>query len=249
MRLTVLGCAGTHTAPGRMCSSYLVEHDGYRLLLDCGNGSLGNLLTVSDVAEVDALLISHLHPDHFADLYGIYYALRFHPSGPGQIPVYAPAGAEEFVTQLLPGESARTFGQRCPMTVVAPGQRLELGPLTVTLHRSFHPIETLASRVEAGGRVLAYSADSAPSADVVACAAGADLFMCDASWLETDRPFDDGVHCTGLDAGRMAAQAGAAQLLVTHVYPDHDPGLAVEEARSVFDGKVLAAKDLDVVEL
>lgn len=249
MKLTVLGCAGTHTAPGRMCSSYLVEHDGYRLVLDCGNGSLGNLLRVCDVAEVDALLISHLHPDHFADLYGIYYALRFHPSGPRMVPVYAPSGTKEFVSQLLPGESARTFGERCPISVVAPGQRLALGPLTVTLHRAFHPIETLASRVEAGGRVLAYSADTAPSSDIVDCANGADLFLCDTSWLETDRPFDDGVHCTGLGAGWMAAQAGAARLMLTHVFPDHDPELAVQEARSVYDGEVRAAADLDVVDL
>jgi len=232
-----------------MCSSYLVEHDGYRLVLDCGNGSLGNLLRVCDVADIDALLISHLHPDHFADLYGIYYALRFHPSGPRMVPVFAPSGTEKFVTQLLPGESARTFGQRCPITVVAAGQRLELGPLTVTLHRAFHPIETLASRVEVGGRVLAYSADTAPSPEIVACATGADLLLCDTSWLEADGPFDEGVHCTGVEAGRMAAQASAARLLVTHVFPDHDPALAVEEARSAYDGEVRAAADLDVVEL
>jgi len=133
--------------------------------------------------------------------------------------------------------------------VVAAGERLELGPLTVTLHRAFHPIETLASRVAAGGRVLAYSADTAPSPEIVGCATGADLLLCDTSWLEADGPFDEGVHCTGVEAGRMAAEAGAARLLVTHVFPDHDPALAVEEARSAYDGEVRAAADLDVVEL
>ncbi|MBA2529218.1 MAG: MBL fold metallo-hydrolase, partial [Euzebyales bacterium] len=154
MRLTVLGCAGTYPGRQRMCSSYLVEHAGYRLLLDCGNGSLANLQRCCDVGDIDAVLISHVHPDHFVDLYGLYYALRFHPDGPRSVPVYAPAGAREYVAQLL--DDAAQFASVCRFEVVAAGQELVLGPLAVSLFAAEHPVETLASRVTAGGTVLAY---------------------------------------------------------------------------------------------
>ncbi|MDP9405211.1 MAG: MBL fold metallo-hydrolase, partial [Actinomycetota bacterium] len=192
LALTVLGCSGTHPGPQRNCSSYLVEHDGYRLLVDCGNGSLGNLTRRCDVADVDALVVSHLHPDHFADLYGLYYALRFHANGPRPLPVYAPAGAPEFIGRLL--DDVDTFTATCRFTAARAGDVLELGPLSVTLFAAAHPVETLALRVEAAGAVLAYSADSAPTPALSDAARDADLFVCDATWLERQRPLASAVH-------------------------------------------------------
>jgi ribonuclease BN (tRNA processing enzyme) len=249
MRLTVLGSAGTHPAPDRLCSSYLVAHEGYHLLLDCGNGSLSNLQRVIDVAALDAVLISHLHPDHFADIYGLYYALRFHPQAPVQVPVYAPAGAHAFITQLLPGESAATFDRHLPISTAEPGDRLSLGPLQVTLFAASHPLETLAPRIEAGGRVLAYSGDSGLAPGLFDCARNADLFVCDASWLERDRPHPEGIHMTGAEAGRTAQEAGAARLLLTHIYPRNDPATVAAEAAEAYSGEILIAHDLDVIEL
>jgi ribonuclease BN (tRNA processing enzyme) len=242
MQLTVLGSAGTHTAPERMCSSYLVESAGYRLLLDCGNGSLANLQQRCDVADVDAIIISHLHPDHFADLYGLYYALRFHPQGPTSVPVYAPAGAWEFASQLL--DSADVFAQTCRFEVAKAGDRLDLGPFSVTLFASNHPVETLASRVEAGGRVLAYTGDSAPTDQLQHAARDADLFLCDSTWMERERPLPSGVHMTGHEAGVMAAAAGARKLVTTHVFPTNKPAEVAAEAAAAYDGEVVAAYDL-----
>lgn len=249
MRLTVLGSAGTHVGRGRMCTSHLVEHDGYRLLLDCGNGSLSNLAACVDVAEVDAVLLSHLHVDHFADIYSLHYALRFHSDGPRTVPLYAPAGAEELLGRLLLGESRETFAASCPVTEVSVGDALELGPLRVTLFAANHPIEVVAPRIEAGGAVLAYSGDSGACDDLVAAARDADLFVCDATWLERDGPHPENVHMTGRQAGEHAARAGARRLLVSHIFPALDPEDVAEEARAVFDGEVLAAHDLLRVEL
>ncbi|MDP8978583.1 MAG: MBL fold metallo-hydrolase [Actinomycetota bacterium] len=242
--LTVLGSAGTHPGPGRACSSYLVEADGYRLLLDCGNGSLANLQRVADVADVDALVLSHLHPDHFADVYGLYYARRFHPSGESPVDVYAPAGAEAFVGQLLPAESRESFARLCRFHTAAAGATLELGPLEVMLFPARHPVEALASRVRHGDRVLAYSGDSADTPELVDCARDADVFLCDATWLADHGPHPDGVHMTGREAGDLAARAGAARLLVTHVYPVLDPVEVADEAAGAFGGQVLVAEDL-----
>lgn len=248
-RVVVLGSAGTHVGPGRMCSSYLVEAAGYRLVLDCGNGSLSNLQLRCDVADVDAVLLSHLHPDHVADVYSLYYALRFHPGGPASVPVYAPAGAREHLARLLPAESVPTFAEHCRFEVAKAGDELELGPWRVTLHAAFHPVETLAPRLSYDGTVLAYSGDSAPTSALVECAAEADLFVCDSSWLERDGPHPGGVHMTGAQAGRTAEQAGAARLAVTHVLPTIDPAEVAAEARSAFAGEVLAAHDLREIRL
>lgn len=244
VRLTVLGSAGTHPGPGRACSSYLLTAGTTRVLLDCGNGSLANLQQVCDVADVDAVLLSHLHPDHFVDLYGLYYALRFHPTGQQQVRCLGPAGARERVGRLLSDEAASTFDLVCPFEEVAAGQRVIVGPITLELFPANHPVETLAVRATAGDAVVAYSADSHVSDDIVACARDADLFLCDASWLERQRPLPEGVHMTGAEAGATAAKAAVRRLVVTHVVSPTDPDETAAEAAGVHDGVVVPARDL-----
>jgi len=249
VRLTVLGSAGSHPGPGRACAGLLVEHADTRLMLDIGNGSLSNLQRVVDVSAVDALVVSHAHPDHFADVYGLYYALRFHPDGDQHLSVYAPAGFLELAGRLLDSESRISFADVLGVEDVAAGDRVVVGPLELVFGAARHPIEAVTTRVEAGGVTLVYTGDTAYSAAVVAAASGADLLVCDATWLERSGSHPEGVHCTGLDAGRIAAEAGVGRLMVTHVYPRLDPEQVAAEARSVFDGEVLAADDLMVVEL
>lgn len=242
LTLTVFGCSGTHVGPTRKCSSFLVESEGYRLVLDCGNGSLANLQQRIGIADVDAVLLSHMHADHFADLYGLYYARRFQPDGPLPLPVYAPAGAQAFIGQLLPGDEI--FPTVCDFRVAAAGDTLELGPLTVRLHKAYHPVETLASRIEVGGKVIAYSADSAPTPAMVDCARDADVFVCDATWLERHGPHPEGVHMTGAQAGAHAAEAECAALVLSHIFPANDPDEVAAEAAQAFDGEIIIADDL-----
>jgi ribonuclease BN (tRNA processing enzyme) len=225
-----------------MCSSYLLETADVRVLLDCGNGSLSNLQRLYDVAQVDAVLLSHQHPDHFVDLYSLYYALRFHRDGPRTVPVYAPAGTQAHLAQLLGDD--RDFAQTCRFSEVAAGQTFEVGPVRLSLFAAAHPIETLAVRAEAGGTVIAYSADSGPTPQVAACARDADLFICDASWLERDGPHPPALHMTGAQAGRHAAEAGVGRLLCSHLVPGVEPTLVVAEAAESFPGQVLPAVDL-----
>lgn len=242
MQLTVLGCSGTHPGPQRACSSYLVESTGYRLLLDCGNGSLSNLQRRCDIADIDAIVISHLHPDHFADLYGLHYALRFHSDGPRSVPVYAPQGSAGHIGRLL--DDTEAFRSTCRFTVASAGDVLELGPFRVTLHAANHPVETLAPRIEAGGRVIAYTGDSAPTDRLHEAARDADVLLADATWLEAQRPLPSDVHMTAHEAGAMAAAAAVRRLVTTHVYPGNDPVAAAAEAARAFDGDVTPAHDL-----
>lgn len=242
MRLVVLGSSGTHVGRDRRCSGYLVEHDGTRLVLDLGNGALGTLQQVCDVAAVDAVVLSHLHPDHVVDVYSLYYALRFHRDGQRSVPVLAPGGAREHLAQLLGDDSL--FGEVCRFRAVAPGDSAGVGGLRLTFSAAAHPVPALATRVEAAdGRVVAYTGDSGPTDALVACAADADLLVADASWLERDGPYPPDVHMTGAQAGRLAAVSGARRLLVTHVFPAIDPAEVAAEAAAVYDGEVLVAVD------
>lgn len=242
--LTVCGSAGTHPGPGRACSSYLVESDGTSLLLDAGNGSLPNLMQRCDVADLDAVVVSHLHPDHCADLYGLYYALRFHPTGQRAVDVHAPAGAGPHLAQILGDPSSPTFGEVLRFRDATAGDVLEVGPMTVRLFAAEHPLPTIASRVEVGGRVVAFTGDSAVTTRLVELAQGADVLLADATWQESARPLPDGIHMTGREAGRVAADAGVATLVLTHILPTNDPEVTAAEAAEVFDGEIVLATDL-----
>ncbi len=249
MRLTVLGSAGTHPGPGRACAGFLLEHEGTRLLLDVGNGSLCNLQRVVDVVDLDALVVSHAHPDHFADVYGLYYALRFSPNGDQHLPVYAPRGFLELAGRLLPEESRISFADVLGFEDVVAGDRVALGSVELAFGAANHPIEAVTTRIAAGGLAIVYTGDTAYSPAVVSSARGADLLVCDATWLERDGPHPEDVHCTGAAAGRIASEAGVGRLLVTHVYPRLDPEEVAAEARTTFDGEVLVAEDLAALEL
>lgn len=242
--LTIIGSAGSHASAERVCSSYLISHDGYNLVLDLGPGALHNLSKVIDVADLDAILISHLHPDHYLDLYGLQYALRFHPDQPGPVRVYGPAGMREKIAAILPDESMQKMGDLLHFHTVAAGQNVPMKKLDIQLFGMNHPVECLGSRTIAGNHVIAFTGDTAPTPAISQLADNADLFLCDATWSESRRPLPPDTHSTGLEAGRAAADAKVGHLILTHVSPYTDPAAVADEAATVFDGDITVATDL-----
>jgi ribonuclease BN (tRNA processing enzyme) len=217
MRLTVLGCAGSFPGPESACSAYLVEAQGFRLLIDFGSGSLSALQRYADLDSIDAIMLTHLHCDHMLDACTYVVVRRYAPDGPRPpVPVYAPLGAAERISAAYssenePVDDVYTFYGLQPGT-------FPIGPFTVTVDRVNHPIETYGVRVEQGGRVLAYSSDTAPCEALLRLAAGADLFLCEASYLDgMDNPPD--LHLTGGEAGEAATKADVGKLLLTHLVP------------------------------
>jgi len=237
VRLTVLGCAGTFPGPHSPCSGYLVEHDGFRLVVDLGAGVLGHLQRHAGLLDVDAVYISHLHADHCIDLVAYSYARRYHPDGlPPVLPVYGPAGLGKRICDAFeatpPGGLRDVFDFR----EVATGTR-EIGPFTVTTDRMNHPVECHGLRLEAGGRTLVYSGDTGRSDALVALATEADLLLVEASWPDSPgRP--SGIHLSGREAGEHATRAGACRVLLTHVVPWVDPQVVLAEARTSYAGPV-----------
>lgn len=241
MRLTVLGCAGSFPGPESACSAYLVEADGFRLLLDFGSGSMSALQRYAGIKAVDAIVLSHLHCDHMADAAVYVVVRRYAPDGPmPPLPVYAPAGAPERLAAAYshdegPLDDVYTFYG------LQPGS-FPIGPFTVTVDRVNHPVETYGVRLEHDGRVLAYSGDSAPCDALLRLAQGADLFLCEASYLDgVDNPPD--IHLTGREAGEIATKAGVRRLLLTHLVTAWgSEAETLESAVSSFQGPVEIAR-------
>lgn len=248
MRLTIVGCSGSIPGPDSPASCYLIEDQGFRLLLDLGSGSLGALQRHASPYEIDAVCLSHLHPDHCLDMTGYWVARTYSPGSPfPRIPVYGPPGTARRLARAQGVAAEEEMTGAFDFLDLAPGP-LDIGPFRLTLARVNHPVETFGFRVEAGGRALAYSADTGESAALVDLARGADLMLCEASF--TDGPdLPDGLHLTARQAAEHAARAGAGQLILTHLVPWNDRRRTLDEAAPHFAGPLTLATSGLVVEL
>ena len=246
MRLTVIGCSGSFPGPESPASSYLVEAEGFRLVLDLGSGALGVLQRYAGLFSIDAVALSHLHADHCLDMCGYWVARRYAAGGPQPaIPCYAPDGAAERLTLAYGPEAAAgspsgpSMSEAFTFHPLALGTR-PIGPFQVATERMNHPVETYGFRIEHGGRVLAYSADTGPTQALVELARDADLLLCEATFLdEPDRP--PNLHLTGREAAEHAVQAGARHLVLTHLAPGNDKQRSYAEAEAVFPGPLSLA--------
>ena len=240
MLLTVVGCAGSFPGPESPASCYLLEADGFRLVLDLGNGALGGLQKYAGLNEIDAICLSHLHADHCVDLYSYRVAREIIPGGPlPPVPVYGPAGAAGRIAMVHGPGGDDNVAKRFTFETLTPGT-FEIGPFRVTVDHVNHPVETFGFRVAHGGRRLAYSADTGESDTLVRLADGADVLLCEASFLEgPDLP--PGIHLTGRQAGEHAARAGVAELVLTHLVAWNDKAASLAEATAAFDGPVSLA--------
>jgi len=229
VRLTIIGCSGSFPGPDSPASCYLLEAEGFALVLDLGNGSLGTLQRYVGLYDIDAVCLSHLHADHCLDLCSYYVARTFHPDGPRpRIPVYAPEGTASRMARSYGLDDPPGMTEAFEFVTLAPGSR-RIGPFQVTTAHMNHPVETFGFRLEHAGRSVAYSADTGESPALVELARGADLLMCEASLLEgPSLPRD--LHLTGLQAAQHAARAGAGRLILTHLVPWNDPARTLEEA-------------------
>lgn len=224
MRLTVVGCAGSVPGPASACSCYLVEQDGYRLLLDLGTGAAGPVQQYAAAAEIDAVIVSHIHDDHWADLVHLGY-LRTLGSGYQPLPVIAPSDLPAVVCSNPDVYTA---------SAAASGVRV-MGPITVRMARVDHG-ECWATRV---GDALCYTADSGYCAALEELADGCTTLLAEASGLDADGPLPR--HLTAGDAGRLAARSAVKLLILTHLRPWQDHVAVLDEAAQIAGCPVLLA--------
>ncbi|EQD83106.1 ribonuclease BN (tRNA processing enzyme) [Saccharopolyspora erythraea NRRL 2338] len=243
MELTVLGCSGSAPAPESPSSGYLLRSGDTRLVIDLGNGTMGPLQRWTDPFDVNALLLTHLHPDHCADFAPLAVYLRYRPNKPydptqRRMPVYAPREAPSRLAALY-APSAEELGQTDLSDVFEflepPAEPVRVGDFEIRAFPVDHLCPTWGLRIEAEDRVFAFTGDTGPSDEIAKLAAGADVLLSEASWLDSpDQPA--GVHLSGKQAGAAAASAGVRRLLLTHYSPWTDQQALLGEAREAFDG-------------
>jgi ribonuclease BN (tRNA processing enzyme) len=248
MRLTVVGCAGSFPGPDSPASCYLLEADGFRLVIDFGNGSLGALQRYAGLFDIDAVCLSHLHADHCVDLYSYSIARTYSPDGPRPvIPVYGPAGTAERIGRLHGRDGDGGLMKRFTFETLEPG-RVTLGPLDVQLAHVNHPVETFAFRFTHAGRSLVYTGDTGETEAVPALAAGADVFLSEAAFLDApDLPPD--LHLTARQAAQYATKADVGKLVLTHLLPWNSQDDTRAEAASAFSGDLDIAAAGQVIDL
>jgi ribonuclease BN (tRNA processing enzyme) len=237
MRITVLGGCGAWPGPGQACSGYLVEHDGFRLLVDPGYAIVPRLLERIAAPEVDAVLVSHGHPDHCADLHPLLRARAFGDVPAPPLPVHALPGAVDRVLAL-----DRTVQGAHAVREFTAGDRFEIGPFQVDTWLLPHFMPNAGLRLAAAGRVLAYTGDTGPSPAITDLARGADLFLAEATYAE-EVPADSAAYLSSArQAGEVAARAGTGRLMLTHLQPGTAPADAEAAARRGYSGEVTVAR-------
>jgi ribonuclease BN (tRNA processing enzyme) len=250
MRLIVLGCSGSGPGPASPASGYLVQAGATHLTLDLGNGTFGALQRHLDPWSLDAVVFSHLHPDHCADFASLAVHRRYHPRPPYDatarpLPVLAPVEApRRFAAAYATSEAERAETDMTDVFAFQPltdGCSVEIAGVTVGAGAVEHPCEAYAVRVEHEGATLVYSGDTGPCAGLVEAARGADVLLCEASWPHVTERWAEpprGVHLSGRQAGEHAAAAGVGRLLITHVPAWFDAQALLTEAKEAFGGPV-----------
>ena len=233
MELTVVGSSGSFPSADSPCSCYLVEAEGYRLVIDLGNGALGALQKYTGLYDVDAVLLSHLHADHCVDMCAYYVARNYRVGGcPDPLPVYGPHGTPERLARAYDMDEHPGMKEVFDFRTLRDGT-FTLGPFTVTAARVAHPVEAYAFRVEHGGSAFVYSGDTGPCEELVALARGADLLLSEAAFTDGKEDIPD-LHLNGRQAGEHAARAGVGRLVLTHIPPWTDPERNRSDAAAAF---------------
>jgi ribonuclease BN (tRNA processing enzyme) len=241
VRLTILGCCGSIPGPNAAASGYLIEADGFVLGLELGNGTLARLQALRDPFDLDALILSHLHPDHCADVSALTVMRRYHPAlpypeRPRHLPVYGPSDVHERLSYAYAAneeERATTDLSDVYAFHALRTEPMRIGPFEVTAVPVDHPTPAFGLRIAHGGRTLAYTGDTGICDTLTELADGVDVLLSEASWTDSPtRP--PGVHLSGKEAGELGRKAGVGRLLLTHVAPWTDPAAVLAEAAVAF---------------
>jgi ribonuclease BN (tRNA processing enzyme) len=235
MRLTVLGGCGAWPEAGQACSGFLLEHDGFRLIVDLGYATLPRLLEYAAADQIDAVVISHGHPDHCADLNPLLRARALRDDPPPPLPVHAPPGALEAVLAL---DSPGMLADAIELREIRPGTRLDIGPFRAVTRLLPHWVPNVGMRLTAGGASVMYTGDSGPAAEVAELARDADLLLAEATYVSQVPEDSRRYLSSAADAGRQATRAGARRLLLTHLWPGTDRRAARDAAGAAYDGEI-----------
>jgi ribonuclease BN (tRNA processing enzyme) len=257
VRITVLGKSPSWQDAGGACSGYLVQQDDYALVLDCGNGVFSKLRRFRDYVDVDAVVISHLHADHFLDLVPFSYALTYAPrqqpvpvagwpgtSKPARPELFAPVGAANMFRTLVGCWGNDDLIEKAfQIHEYDEPDELQAGPFSIRFCEVPHYTPTYAVELSSnGGGRLTYSADCSPNEQLVEFARGTDMLLIEATLPRPERTGVRG-HLTPKEAGEHGRAARAQRLVITHFSDELDADWARKEAGAAFGGPVELAEE------
>ncbi|MEU7784308.1 MBL fold metallo-hydrolase [Amycolatopsis sp. NPDC049159] len=237
-QLTVLGSCGAWPEPGRACAGFLLSHNGFRVVLDLGYGAASRLFAHCGDRLPDAVVVTHEHPDHCADVSALGRA--WHYTGPPgeRLPLHCTPGTVRRLEAMEPRpHPAELFA------VHDLGAPAEVGPFRLTSYPLPHYLPNFGVRLSAPGLTVAYTGDTGPSPVLAELGRDADLVICDATLRTPPAEGEPRYLMTAAEAGYWAEEAGARRLLLTHFWPGTDRAAAAEEARAEFGGEVLVAEE------
>ncbi|CAM4060666.1 MBL fold metallo-hydrolase [Lederbergia lenta] len=236
MELTVIGHWGGYPKSGEASSGYLMEHDGFKLLMDCGSAVLSQLQSYIKPEELKAVVLSHYHPDHVADIGVLQHALligKYINSTNFNLPIY---GHQQDGLAF----DALTYKNITTGIAYEQGKNLHIGPYTIEFLKTKHSVACFAMRISAGGKTLVYTADSAYFEELTDFAKDANILLCESNFY---KGMDAAVagHMTSEEAGILASKANVDKLILTHLPHFGDLKQLVIEAKENFTGNVSLA--------
>lgn len=225
LSVTVLGSSAMYQTHERACSGYLLESSRARIWMDAGGGTWRNLQQACSQDDVHAIVLSHRHPDHTIDVFQCFHARRYgRIDSMRKIPLLAPAETLERLVAF-----SNEMDESFDLQPVRAGESMKVEDIALSFFEMAHPPETIGIRAECDGAIVGYSSDTGPGGDLEGVASGAHVFLCEATFQESDEEWEG--HMTAAQAGKAAARAGAEQLVLTHLPDERDLQVSLTEAR------------------
>lgn len=237
MKLTVIGYWGGYPAPESATSSYLLEKDDFTLVIDAGSGALSRLQKYKHVLDIDAVILSHYHHDHVADIGVLQYAWLVQSYVVGNrdiLPIYAHTEDREGFERLT-----HEFTEGVAYN---PNETLEIGPFSITFLKTKHPVPCYGMRITDGESTLVYTADSSYQDEWIPFAKDADVLITDCNFYKEQDGSQAG-HMTSVEGATIAKQANVKELILSHLPQYGELQNLITEASEVFTGKILLAKE------
>lgn len=249
MYLEILGCSGTYPTATTASSGYLIRAGDTSIWCDAGFGTFVELMNRIDVPAIDAVILSHRHPDHSVDFLALNAAIAYGPYERSGLPVLCAPGVSERLGEYLGAGEGHPYHEVFDFHEVGTGNHVVVGPIDLRFAVTAHPVPTIATRFTAEGRVLTYSADTGPGGGFPALAAGSDVILCEASFQGDRESHDYPYHLCAVEAGQIAERAGAGHLILTHLPPTLDKARSAAEAAATFGGRISVAAQGDHFEI